>query len=153
MNPNRRDMLQKVLASVAVIPVLNVLTACSKSEEPAPAPAAEPAAPAAPAAPAEAAPAAPAEAAPAANAGMPEGLPALEESDPTASSLGYSQDASKVDVAKYPKKGEANGAQQKCDSCALYQTANNPEWGKCTIFAGKLVKNGGWCNSWSPKQG
>jgi len=152
MNPNRRDLLQRVLAGVAIVPVLNVLTACSKSEEPAPAPA-EPA-PAAPAEAAPAAPAAPAEgAAPAAAGGMPEGLPALEETDPTAASLGYNQDNTKVDVAKYPKKGEANGAQQKCETCALYQSANNPEWGKCTVFAGKLVKNQGWCNSWSPKQG
>lgn len=147
MNLNRRDILQKLMMGLAVVPAMGALTACGKKEEPAPAAPAEPA-PAAPAAPAEPAPAA---AAPAGD--MPEGLPALDEADPTASALGYKADGSTVDVAKYPKKGEANGASQSCETCALYVTANHAVWGKCSVFPGKLVSNKGWCNSWAAKQG
>lgn len=149
---NRREVLEKVMMGLATLPVLSALTACGKKEEAAPVESA-PAAPAeaAPAAPAEAAPAAPAEAAPAAGA---ENLIKLEESDPTAQALGYAHDASKVDVAKFPKKAGADGASQKCSNCSQFVAGGNEAgWGKCNIFPGKLVNAEGWCNTWLAKQG
>lgn len=149
---NRREVLEKVMAGLATLPVLSALTACGNKEEAAPAAPAEPA-PAAPAEPAAAAPAAPAEGAPAA-AGGAENLIKLEESDPTAQALGYMHDASKVDVTKFPKKGAADGASQKCSSCSQFVAGGNEAgWGKCNIFPGKLVAAEGWCNTWLAKQG
>lgn len=70
----------------------------------------------------------------------------LEESDPTAQTLGYKHDAAAVDTEKFPKK--AAGADQTCANCALY---GGGDWGSCSIFPGKTVKAGGWCNAWVAK--
>lgn len=71
----------------------------------------------------------------------------LSESDPTALSLGYAEDASKVDTAKWTKKAGPSGARQVCANCSLY-SASDDEWGSCSIFPGKLVAGAGWCNAW-----
>ena len=42
----------------------------------------------------------------------------LEESDPVATALGYKEDTTKVDAAKYPM----HKPEQRCDNCALYQS-------------------------------
>ncbi|MBL7714825.1 MAG: high-potential iron-sulfur protein [Bdellovibrionales bacterium] len=83
-------------------------------------------------------------------ADIPEGQKALSEKDPVATALGYSEDASKVDVTKFPRKGTAEGAKMSCMNCAQY-TALNEGWGKCNIFAQGVVTAGGWCNSWVAK--
>lgn len=75
-------------------------------------------------------------------------LPKVSEDDPTAIALGYKHDAGAVDTAKFPKKAGAAGANQLCNNCSLYQAAEGAEWGKCSIFPGKLVKGAGWCNAW-----
>lgn len=77
----------------------------------------------------------------------PAGETALTESDAVATALGYSADASKVDVVKFPKK--ATG-EQACSGCAQY-TSVNGGWGRCNIFPGKVVTAKGWCNSWVAK--
>jgi hypothetical protein len=85
-------------------------------------------------------------------------LPILDPADPTATALGYNHEASKVDTAKFPKKAAADGPEQKCNNCSLFQgggvkvTGKEGDWGKCTIFQGKLVATEGWCNSWLKKQ-
>ncbi len=81
---------------------------------------------------------------------LPEGQSEVSESDPTAQALGYKADASAVDVTKFPKKAEADGATQTCANCAQY-TAANGTWGKCNIFPQGVVAAKGWCNSWVPK--
>lgn len=78
-------------------------------------------------------------------------LPQVSEDDPTAKALGYVHDASSVDVSKFPKRAGDAGASQFCHSCNLYQAAEGAEWGKCSIFPGKLVKGEGWCNAWVAK--
>lgn len=78
-------------------------------------------------------------------------LAKVSEDDPTAVALGYVHDASKVDTAKFPKRAGAAGATQFCDNCSLYQAGEGEEWGKCSIFPGKLVKGAGWCNAWVAK--
>ncbi len=75
-------------------------------------------------------------------------LPKVSEADPTAVALGYVHDATRVDTAKYPKRAGEAGASQFCDNCSLYQADAGAEWGKCSIFPGKLVKGAGWCNAW-----
>ena len=72
---------------------------------------------------------------------------ALAESDATAVALGYVEDASKVDTARWTKKAGPDGDKQMCSSCSLYQPIDD-EWGGCSIFPGKKVKGAGWCNAW-----
>jgi hypothetical protein len=74
-------------------------------------------------------------------------LPALDPGDPTAKALGFTNDASKVDTKAYPtfKSG------QKCGTCAQYQGKASDATAACTIFAGKSVPQGGWCQVWAQK--
>ncbi|MES1264969.1 MAG: high-potential iron-sulfur protein [Variovorax sp.] len=73
----------------------------------------------------------------------------LDESDPVAKSLGYSQDTRKVDEKKYPK----HVAAQDCAGCSLYKGAPKDAIGECPLFAGKGVSSGGWCSAWTKKAG
>lgn len=75
--------------------------------------------------------------------------PILSPDDPTAASLGYAADHTNVDPEKWPKKGQPNGDEQRCTTCALYQKVDD-EYGHCGIFAGKRVHATGWCNAWVP---
>ena len=72
---------------------------------------------------------------------------ALSESDPTALALGYAEDATTVDAAKWTKKAASGGSNQFCSNCTLYRPIDD-EWGGCSIFPGKKVKGAGWCNAW-----
>lgn len=84
---------------------------------------------------------------------------ALDEKDPMAVSLGYHQDATKVDKAKWTKKAAADGDKQLCKNCVLYLEGGKKipgkdgEWGKCGLFPNGLVAGNGWCNSFAPKVG
>jgi hypothetical protein len=74
-------------------------------------------------------------------------LPPLDPNDPTAKALGFVNDASKVDTKTYPmfKAG------QKCGTCAQFQGKPGDATAACTIFAGKSVPQGGWCQVWAQK--
>jgi phosphodiesterase/alkaline phosphatase D-like protein len=74
----------------------------------------------------------------------------LTEDDGTAVAMGYAADHTTVDTSVWTKKAAADGAQQQCTSCALYQ-AQDDQYGLCPIFAGKRVHAAGWCNGWVPK--
>jgi high potential iron-sulfur protein len=74
-------------------------------------------------------------------------LPPLDPSDPTAKALGFVNDASKVDTKAYPTFKPA----QKCSNCAQYQGKAGDATAACTIFAGKSVPQGGWCQVWAQK--
>jgi hypothetical protein len=71
----------------------------------------------------------------------------VSAADPLAKALGYSDDASKVDKAKYPtfKAGE------KCSTCRFYQGTAGQKDGPCQIFSGMLVSSSGWCSSYNAK--
>ena len=68
----------------------------------------------------------------------------LTENDPQAQALGYREDATKVDKAKYPKFA----AGQSCATCQLYQGKSGDASGPCPIFQNKLVPSKGWCSAW-----
>jgi hypothetical protein len=70
----------------------------------------------------------------------------VAETDAQAIALGYKEDTTKVDPAKFPK----HKADQLCSNCALY-TAKTADAGACSIFPGKLVAGPGWCNLWVKK--
>ncbi len=74
-------------------------------------------------------------------------LPPLDPNDPTAKALGFVNDAGKVDSKTHPtfKSG------QKCGTCAQFQGQASDATAACTIFAGKSVPAGGWCQVWAQK--
>lgn len=74
-------------------------------------------------------------------------MPKLQESDPQAMALAYVEDASRVDSAKQARYEPG----QNCANCALYIVGDDPDWGGCSIFAGKLVSASGWCSVYAPK--
>jgi hypothetical protein len=76
-------------------------------------------------------------------------LPPLDTKDPTAASLGFVNDATKVDTAKYP----TYKAGQHCGSCAQFQGKPGDARGGCNIFVGHTVPQGGWCQVWAQKPG
>jgi len=71
----------------------------------------------------------------------------LDENDPTAQSLGYKNDATKADKAKYPKYA----AGQACVNCQVYQGKPGEAWGPCPIFPNKVVNAKGWCSAYIKK--
>ena len=73
--------------------------------------------------------------------------PRLDENDPTAQSLGYKHDASKVDKAKFPKYKNGDA----CANCQLYQAKTAVPWAPCPIFSGKEVNAKGWCSAYTKK--
>jgi hypothetical protein len=77
-------------------------------------------------------------------------LKPLTSDDPTGKVLGYSADAKKVDVKKWPKKAGPGGDAQSCTSCQFF-TKLDDKSGKCQIFPMNTVASGGWCSSWTKK--
>ncbi len=71
----------------------------------------------------------------------------VAESDPQAAGLGYKEDATKVDKAKFSKYA----AGQNCFGCALYQGKATDAFANCAIFPGKQVAGKGWCNAYAKK--
>jgi outer membrane biosynthesis protein TonB len=167
----RRIVVKTLGTGVALLPVAG-LVACGgeQSAPPKPATAPPPAASAPPPAPMpeepapeaapvaetapEPAPEAEPEPAPAAEP-APEPAPAqpaaqlvrLTEDDPAAAALGYKNDASSVDKAKYPQYK----AGQQCRNCTLYSGAADAAYGPCSIYPGKEVNANGWCATYAPK--
>jgi hypothetical protein len=76
-------------------------------------------------------------------------LSPLDPSDPTAKSLGFVTDASKVDASANP----TYKPNQKCASCAQFQGKGGDTTGACTIFAGHSVPAAGWCKVWAQRPG
>ena len=71
----------------------------------------------------------------------------LEETDPLAISLGYRQDARKVDAKKFTTFVPG----RNCASCQLFQGKPTDKTGACAAFAGKAVSAKGWCAAWAKK--
>lgn len=74
-------------------------------------------------------------------------LPHLTLDDATAKALGYVEDTTKVDAAKYPNHTPA----QDCAACSFYQGTAGSEYGPCTLFPGKAVHSKGWCSGFVAK--
>ena len=84
-----------------------------------------------------------------ANSGYAAGLPPLDPSDPTAKSLGFVTDTTKVDASANP----THKPTQMCGTCAQFQGKPGDASGGCNIFAGHSVPKGGWCKVWAQKPG
>lgn len=74
-------------------------------------------------------------------------MPHVDPASPQASGLGYVEDATTVDKAKYTRYQDG----QTCATCALYQGAADSEWGGCGIFPAQAVAAKGWCSAFAPK--
>lgn len=83
------------------------------------------------------------------------GLPLVEPGKDMAATVNYVHNAKDIKDAKL--KTERQGVkfeQQNCAGCMLYTKEGmqgGVEVGKCSIFAGKVVKSTGWCTSWAKK--
>jgi hypothetical protein len=73
-------------------------------------------------------------------------LPHLSPTDATAQTLGYVEDATKADKAKFP----TYAAGDSCASCNFFQGGTAP-WGPCQLFPGKAVNAKGWCSAHAKK--
>ena len=73
----------------------------------------------------------------------------VDEADEPAIALGYKQDTTKVDAAKYPK----HGAAQHCGNCSFWQGKPDDAWAGCAMFGRKHVANAGWCQVWAKVPG
>ena len=76
-------------------------------------------------------------------------LPMVAADDPTAVSLGYSADSTKVDKTKYSQHVDGT----KCGNCNLYQGAAGSASGPCPLYPGKQVSSSGWCSAYVKKIG
>ena len=72
-------------------------------------------------------------------------LPHIAENDPTAAALGYKEDASKVDAAKYPQRKP----DQLCSNCNFFQGTG--AYAPCQLFPGKAASAKGWCAGYAKK--
>jgi hypothetical protein len=73
-------------------------------------------------------------------------MPLVDEKDPQAVALGYVNDATRVDKAKYANYQDG----QACSNCSLYQGAG-AEQGPCPLFPGKNVAAKAWCSAYVKK--
>jgi len=73
--------------------------------------------------------------------------PMVDPAGPQATALGYVDDVTKVDAAKFARYEEG----QHCGNCQLYQGAADAESGPCLLFPGQAVAAAGWCNSYAKK--
>ncbi len=70
----------------------------------------------------------------------------VPESDPTATALGYKEDAAKVDTAKFKQFVKGSN----CANCNFYK-AKTPAEGPCAALGNRLVSSKGWCSAWVKK--
>ena len=146
----RRHMIKIIpaLPLAGLVGTAGLLTACGKKEAtvaPAAAPPAAPPPPVAATTPEPAAAATPST--PAAPPGATAGLPLMDEKDPAAAALGYVNNATSADKAKYPKYADG----QNCGNCALYQGAAGSAQGGCPLYPGKNVAAVAWCSGYAKK--
>lgn len=73
-------------------------------------------------------------------------LPHLTTADATAQALGYNEDSSKVDEAKY----STHKAGMACENCNFFQ-GGSAAYGPCQLYPGKAVNAKGWCSGYAKK--
>jgi hypothetical protein len=72
-------------------------------------------------------------------------LPRLDVKDPAAVAQGYTENASQVDIKKYPKYAKGS----TCENCLLLEGSEGGRYRPCSLFPGKVVAVSGWCTGWS----
>lgn len=74
-------------------------------------------------------------------------LPHLTDSNPSAASLGYTEDSSTVDARKFPR----HTPQQRCANCKFFQAAASAQYAPCQLYPGNAVNANGWCAGYVAK--
>ena len=64
----------------------------------------------------------------------------LDPDEPIAVALGYRPEGA---------RSERPAADQACRACVQFSATADPSWGQCAIFAGRLVRAGGWCRAYA----
>jgi len=73
----------------------------------------------------------------------------VDENEPKAASLGYRNDTTKVDKAKFPK----HSPDQHCGGCIAFLGKPTDPSAECDLITDRLVANGGWCSSYVKRKG
>jgi hypothetical protein len=68
----------------------------------------------------------------------------LDPNEPTAVTLGFINDTSKVDAAANP----THSANQNCANCEQFLGKKGELRGGCVLFPGRTVPAIGWCKVW-----
>ena len=71
--------------------------------------------------------------------------PKLDPKESAAMALGYVDNVSKLDKAKYKNYVEGS----TCENCLQLQGTSGLAYRPCTLFPGKLVSASGWCSGWT----
>jgi hypothetical protein len=74
-------------------------------------------------------------------------LPHLSDANPTAASLGYTEDTSRVDQGKFPR----HKPDQRCANCRFFQASAGADYAPCQIYPGHAVNANGWCAGYAVK--
>jgi hypothetical protein len=74
-------------------------------------------------------------------------LPPLTADNPTAAALGYAEDSTTVDAAKFP----THVAGQACAVCNLSAAAQGDGRLPCSLYPGTSVNPKGWCAAYVKK--
>jgi len=68
----------------------------------------------------------------------------IDENEPKAKSLGYRNDTTQVDRAKFPKHLPS----EKCNGCMAWLGKTSDAWAECDLMADRTVAAAGWCSSY-----
>jgi high potential iron-sulfur protein len=71
--------------------------------------------------------------------------PHLDVKDPAAIAVGYVENASQIDLKKYPAYIKGSN----CENCLLLQGTTGSHYRPCNLFPGKVVAAAGWCSGWT----
>jgi hypothetical protein len=71
----------------------------------------------------------------------------LDVKDAAAMAQGYVENASQVDIKKFPQFVQGSN----CENCLLLQGSAGNNYRPCSLFPGKLVSVSGWCKGWTPE--
>jgi hypothetical protein len=74
-------------------------------------------------------------------------VPHVTSSDQLAVTFAYVEDASKVDVKKFP----TYAAGQRCGTCMQFKGQASDAFGPCIYFPNKVVSANGWCKVYVKK--
>lgn len=74
-------------------------------------------------------------------------LPHLTSANPTAASLGYTENSAAVDQTKFPK----HQAGQHCAGCKYFEGDAHAQYAPCGLYPGNAVNANGWCAGYVAK--
>ena len=68
-------------------------------------------------------------------------LPHLTSSNPSAASLGYTENSAVVDQTEFPQ----HQVGQHCAGCKYFQGDIHAQYAPCALYPGNAVNANGWC--------